>query len=266
MKRREGNLAVAEVSSQSSNRDISIHPAAVLAKNVSLGRGVQIHANVVIADGVVIEDGVRIFSGCYIGEDCMIGENTIIYQNCVIRERTQIGKRAVLEAGVVIGSDGFGYAKDTNGDRCKIPQIGYVVIGDDVRIGSNTTVDRATLGKTVIHNGAVIGSLVQVAHNVTIGERTVIQSHVGICGSNRIGSDVFVGHGVGMVGHLVVGAGAHLAPCAGITKEVPEGALVYGYPGCGYEEYRQRRNSFHSLPDLWKRVEALEKRIETDSK
>jgi UDP-3-O-[3-hydroxymyristoyl] glucosamine N-acyltransferase len=223
--------------------------------------GVRIHAHVVISRGVTIHDRVQILSGCYVGEDCIIGEDTILCQNVVIREKTQIGRRVVLESGVVVGSDGFGYAKEANGNRCKIPQIGFVVIEDNVHIGANTTVDRATLGTTVIRAGCVIGDLVQVAHNVTVGERTVIQSHVGICGSSRIGPDVFVGHAVGMVGHILVGDGSHLAACTGVTKDIPQRARVYGYPFCSFDEFQQRRQSLQSLPELMQRVARLEQKL-----
>ncbi|MFH1737556.1 MAG: UDP-3-O-(3-hydroxymyristoyl)glucosamine N-acyltransferase [bacterium] len=258
MEIREGSLAVAKVAS-SSDREVFVHPTAVLEDGVRLGNGVCIHAHAVIASGVCIHDNVRVLSGCYIGEDCVIGEDTVLQQNVVVREKTQLGKRVVLESGVVVGSDGFGYAKDSNGDRCKIPQIGFVIIEDDVRVGANTTIDRATLGKTVIHSGCTIGSLVQVAHNVTIGERSVVKSHVGICGSNRIGPDVFIGHAVGMVGHISVGPGAQLAPCTGVTKDIPQGSSVYGYPGCGFDEFQERRESFQSLPGLWQRLRQLER-------
>lgn len=260
MKIQQGSLAVVQAVPVADHKAF-VHPTAVLENGVRLGMGVRIHAHVVIGKGATIHDGVQILSGCFVGEDCVVGEDTILYQNVTIREKTQIGKRVILQSGAVVGSDGFGYAKEANGDRCKIPQIGFVVIEDDVRIGANTTIDRATLGKSVIRAGCVIGDLVQVAHNVTVGERTVIQSHVGICGSSRIGPDVFVGHAVGMVGHISVGTGAHLAPCTGVTKDIPEQSQVYGYPSSSFDEFQQRRQSLRSLPDLLKRVAQLEEQL-----
>jgi len=256
----QGSLAVARAVPVP-DQERFVHPTAVLEDGVRLGMGVRIHAHVVIAKGALIHDRVQILSGCYIGEDSVIGEDAVLHQNVVIREKTQVGKRVVLEPGVVVGSDGFGYAKEPNGDRCKIPQVGFVVIEDDVRIGANTAIDRATLGKTIIQAGCVIGDLVQVAHNVTIGERTVIQSHVGICGSCRIGPDVFIGHAVGMVGHISVGEGASLAPCAGVTKDIPQESKMYGYPSASFQEFQLRHESLQSLPDLVRRVSQLEQRL-----
>ncbi len=260
MEVQQGSLAVVRAVPVP-EEDLLIHPTAVIENGVRLGAGVRIDAHVVICKGVIIHDRVRIMSGCYIGEDCVLGEDTVLHQNVVVREKTQIGKRVVLQAGAVVGSDGFGYAKQPNGDRCKIPQIGFVVIEDDVHIGANTTIDRATLGKTVIHAGCVIGDLVQVAHNVSVGEKTVIQSHVGICGSSRIEGHVFVGHAVGMVGHISVGEGAYLAPCTGVTKDIPPDARVYGYPSASFEEFQLRRQSLSSLPELMERVARLEKQL-----
>ncbi len=261
MERHQGNLAVADLVANSA-QETFVHPSAVIEDGVRIGAGVRIHAYVVISRKAVIHENVEIFSGCFVGTECVIGEDSVLHQNVVIREKTQIGKRVVVESGAVIGSDGFGYAKEANGDRCKIPQIGFVVIEDDVRIGSNSTIDRATLGKTVIQKGSVIGELVQVAHNVTIGEQSVIESHVGICGSSRIGSGVFVGHAVGMVGHISVGAGARLAPSAGITKDIPQEAFIYGYPGVSYDEYQRRLEFSQAVPQLLHRVAQLEKKLE----
>jgi len=265
MERHQGNLAVAEIA-PIPGRNTCVHPTAVVGESVRIGIGVRIHPHVVIERNAVIHDGVEILSGCYVGAECVIGRDTVLKQSVVIREKTQIGARVTVEAGAVIGSDGFGYAKEANGDRCKIPQIGFVVIEDDVHIGANTTIDRATLGKTVVQQGSVIGELVQVAHNVIIGKQSVVQSHVGICGSSRIGSGAFVGHAVGMVGHIAIGAGARLSPCAGVTKDIPQEALIYGYPGVSYEEYRSRLESACTVPDLIKRITELEKKLEVRSK
>ena len=242
--------------------DISvIHPSCVIDPSVQLGEKVTIHANVVIERGAKIGSGAILYPGCYIGEDCAVGENTLLYQSVVLREKTKVGANVIIEAGVIIGSDGFGYAKEASGINCKVPQVGYVVIEDNVRIGANSTIDRATLGKTLIGKGVEIGSLVQVGHNVDIGENSFVGDNVGICGSCKIGADVQVGHGVGMVGHIQIGNGAQVKNGAGVSKDVPIDEIIMGSPAMTEGQYNYFQQFLSQLPDFVSRLNELEKRL-----
>ncbi|MGC9328334.1 MAG: UDP-3-O-(3-hydroxymyristoyl)glucosamine N-acyltransferase [Candidatus Hinthialibacter sp.] len=242
-----------------------IHPSAIIDPSVQLGEGVIIHANVVIERGVRIDGGTVIHVGCYIGEDCILGEDAVLMPSVTLREKTQVGARVKIGAGVVIGSDGFGYAKQENGVNFKVPQVGYVVIENDVCIGANTTIDRATLGQTIISQGAQIGNLVQVGHNVHVGAESEIGDNVGICGSCKIGSQVHIGQGVGMVGHIRIGNKAHVAGGSGISKDVPDGIKMKGIPAMDEDSYSQYSLYLQRLSELVARVKALEKRVCQDS-
>lgn len=241
-----------------------VHPTAILDPSVQLGEGVMIHANVVVERGVKIASRTILHTGCYIGEDCLIGEDSILQQFVTLREKTHVGSRVNIGAGVVIGSDGFGYAKEQNGINFKVPQVGYVIIEDEVKIGPNTTIDRATLGSTVIKKGARIGSLVQVGHNVNIGEMSVIGSSVGICGSCKIGNEVKIGDGVGMVGHIRIGDSAQVISGAGISKDVPDQASIMGAPAMEIEQYNYYQSFLTQLPELNSRLNALEKKLKEE--
>ncbi|MDX9754261.1 MAG: UDP-3-O-(3-hydroxymyristoyl)glucosamine N-acyltransferase [bacterium] len=255
-------MVPAERSSMIQEATQTIHPTSIIDPSAQIGDNVTIHANVVIEHGVKIGNGVTLHSNCYIGEDCVIGDHSTLFQAVILREKTQIGAHVVLEAGVVIGSDGFGYAKEANGINCKVPQVGYVVIEDGVKIGANSTIDRATLGKTVIGKGAVIGNLVQVGHNVDIGTNTHVGDSVGICGSCKIGSDVSIGQGVGMVGHISIGNSAHVKSGAGVSKDVAEHATIQGAPAVHEEQFNYFQNFLSHLPEFVNRLNTLEKTVE----
>jgi len=236
-----------------------VHPTAVLDPSVQLGENVSINANVVIERNVKIGSNTVIHSGCYIGEDCQIGAGTILYPFVTLREKSRLGNNVNVGSGVVIGSDGFGYAKEQNGINYKVPQVGYVKVEDDVTIGPNTTIDRATLGMTVIGKGAEIGSLVQVGHNVTIGDASTVGNGVGICGSCKIGNDVSVGHGVGLVGHIHVGDHSKVDSGSGVSKDVRNGTTIMGSPAMEEKQYSFYQSFILKLPELAKKIADLEK-------
>lgn len=262
---KQGVAATNLVSNNSLSEKLSgesiIHPSCVIDTTASLGINVIIHANVVIERGVKIGDGVEIHSGCYIADDCMIGNNTLLYPMVTLREKTRIGCYVVIESGVVIGSDGFGYAKEQNGINCKVPQVGYVVIDDEVHIGANTTIDRATLGETRIAKGSQIGSLVQIGHNVTIGEHSILGDSVGVCGSCRIGTHTNIGHGVGLVGHIKIGNHSVVSDGAGVSKDIRDGGHIIGVPGLPQEDYISFQETLALLPQMIKRLQELEDRL-----
>lgn len=237
-----------------------IHPSAIIGKNVSLGKNVAIGPYVVIADNVSIGDRVIIYSGCFIGQLTTIGSETLIYPNVSIRERISIGSRVIIHSGTVVGSDGFGFAT-IKGMHHKIPQIGTVVIEDEVEIGANVTIDRARFDKTFIGKGTKIDNLVQIAHNVVIGENSIIVAQAGISGSTVIGKGVTLAGQAGLVGHITVGDGAIVAAQAGVTKSVPPNTLVSGYPAKPHDVARRVNACLQNLPKLYESVNELKKKI-----
>jgi UDP-3-O-[3-hydroxymyristoyl] glucosamine N-acyltransferase len=232
-----------------------IHPEADLGSGISIGAYAVIGAEVTIGDNSIIGPGTVILAGSRVGDDCLLYPKVTIMDGCTV------GDRVILHSGVVIGSDGFGFAP--HGDRYhKIPQIGTVRIGDDVEIGANSCVDRAAFGATSIGNGTKIDNLVQVAHNVIIGSHTVIASQVGISGSTTIGNWVRMGGQAGLQGHIKVGDKASLGGQAGVTKDVPPGETVSGYPAKNHMQAMRQEGALRNLPDLIKKVKAQEKKIE----
>jgi len=228
-----------------------------------------VYPGVYIGRGARIDSGVVLHPGVFIGRDAVVGENSILYPHVSVYRRCLIGKRVILHAGVVVGSDGFGFANPGR-DNIKIPQIGIVQIDDDVEIGANTTIDRATLGRTWIQRGAKIDNLVQIAHNVVIGEKSVIVSQVGISGSTRLGKSVILGGQAGLVGHLEIGDYAMVGAQSGVHEDVPARSVVSGSPCQPHRNWLRTMSCLprvpemrHSLNDLRKRLEALEKQSAT---
>ncbi|MCM8780964.1 MAG: UDP-3-O-(3-hydroxymyristoyl)glucosamine N-acyltransferase, partial [Candidatus Omnitrophica bacterium] len=238
-----------------------IHPTAVIGKNVKLGKDVAVGPYTVIEDEASVGDNTIIYAGCYIGYATQIGANTIIYPQVSIRERVVIGNHVIIHSGTVIGADGFGYVT-LDGVHHKIPQIGTVVIEDDVEIGANVTVDRARFDKTLIGRGAKIDNLVQIAHNVIIGENSIIVAQVGISGSTVIGREVTLAGQAGLVGHINIGDGAVVAAQAGVTKSVPPHTTVSGYPAKPHQIAKRINACVQNLPRLYKKIENIEKRLE----
>ncbi|MGE5197304.1 MAG: UDP-3-O-(3-hydroxymyristoyl)glucosamine N-acyltransferase [Deltaproteobacteria bacterium] len=238
-----------------------IHPTAILGKNIAIGKNVAVAPYVVIEDDASIGDNTVIYPGCYIGHHTRIGKDTLIYPNVSIRERIIIGDRVIIHSGTVIGSDGFGFAT-LDGIHHKIPQTGVVVVEDDVEIGANVTVDRARFDKTIIGKGTKIDNLVQIAHNVVIGENSIIVSQAGISGSTVIGKGVTLAGQAGLVGHITIGDGAVVAAQAGVTKSVPPGILVSGYPAKPHNVAKRINACVQNLPKLYEAVAQLKKKIE----
>jgi UDP-3-O-[3-hydroxymyristoyl] glucosamine N-acyltransferase len=238
-----------------------IHASAVIATSATLGTGVAADAHVRIADGAVIGDGAILYAGVYVGRNARVGANTILFPNAVLREQCELGARCIVHANVSIGSDGFGFAP-LGGQWMKIPQVGRVVIGDDVEIGSNTAIDRATFGVTCIGNGVKIDNLVQIGHNVQIGEHTVIAGKVGIAGSAILGKHVRVGAYAGINGHIEIGDGATIGALAGVTRSIAPGQTVSGFPAIDHLVQRRVMVVQTQLPDLLRRVRQLERELQ----
>jgi UDP-3-O-[3-hydroxymyristoyl] glucosamine N-acyltransferase len=237
----------------------AIHATAIIDPAARLGSRVTIQPYAVIEAGVTIGDGTRIGAGSYIGHESTIGAQTIIYPNVSIRERTRIGSRVIIHSGAVIGADGFGFEK-VGDSYAKVPQIGIVQIDDDVEIGANTTIDRARFGRTWIQRGAKLDNLVQVAHNVLIGENTVIAAHVGIAGSVRIGRNVLIGGQVGITGHIEIGDNTIICAQTGVSKSI-SGGTWFLTPAVPLDQAKEQVARIHRLAKLYPRVEAIEKKL-----
>jgi len=233
------------------SKNAEIHKTAKIAENSNIGPFVYIGSNSTIGRNCIIYPGVVILN------DVSVGENCIIYPNVSIREQCIIGNNVILQNNVVIGGDGFGFAPHA-GKYEKIPQIGNVVIEDDVEIGANTTVDRATVGSTVIKKGAKLDNLVQVAHNCVVGEHTVIAAQAGISGSTTIGNSVTIGGQAGLVGHIKIGDGSAIAAQSGITKDVKPKEILFGTPAYPISERKKIEVSIKHLPNAIKRIKQLE--------
>jgi UDP-3-O-[3-hydroxymyristoyl] glucosamine N-acyltransferase len=242
-------------------RPLGISDKAALGRNVVIGADPSIHPYAVIDDDARIGDRVIIYPGVYVGRGSVVDDDSIIYPNASIREGVRIGKRVVIHSGASIGSDGFGFVTD-GGKHHKIPQVGGVVIEDDVEIGANSTIDRATLGDTLIKKGTKIDNLVQVAHNVTIGEHSLLAGQVGIAGSCTIGNYVILAGQVGVADHIIIGDRVIAAGGSGIIKDIPPGEVVGGYYAMPMKDWLKVQAVLPKLPELKRQVNALEKEIE----
>jgi UDP-3-O-[3-hydroxymyristoyl] glucosamine N-acyltransferase len=213
-----------------------------------------------VGEGCEIGDRAVLYPGVYLGESVQVGEESVLYPNVVIMDRCVVGKRVILHPGAVIGSDGFGFARD-GAKFVKIPQVGIVVIEDDVEIGANCAVDRAAMGKTWIKRGVKTDNLIQIGHNVTVGEDTIIVAQVGIAGSTEIGNRVALGGQVGVVGHIKVGDGAMIGAQAGVGQDVAPGQILSGSPAFPHREWLRAQAAFQKLPEMKKALGELEKRM-----
>lgn len=239
---------------------LGIDQSAQVDSSSKIGENVSIGANVYIGENVRIGTQTQIFPNCVILDDAEIGENCILYPSVTIRENCKIGNRVILQNGAVIGSDGFGYAPH-EGRYHKIPQIGRVIIEDDVEIGANTVIDRATMGETIIKAGVKLDNLIQIAHNVLIDENTVIAAQTGISGSTTIGKNTVIAGQVGTVGHISIGDRVQIGAQSGVSKNIPSGQIYFGYPARPIMKTKRIEAILNNLPDLIKKIKVLEKKI-----
>ena len=242
-------------------RPKGIHPTAVIGEKVKIGRNVAIQAYVVIEDNVGIKDNSILYAGAYVGHHSKIGRDCIVYPYVIIRERVTIGDRVIIHGGTVIGSDGFGFST-VRGVHQRIPQIGNVIIEDDVEIGANVTIDRARFDKTIIKKGTKIDNLVQIAHNVIVGEHSIIVAQSGISGSTTIGNNVTLAGQAGVIGHVSVGDNVVIAAKSGVTKSIPPNACVSGFPAKPHTVAKRINACVQNLPDLYKKIKALEEEVQ----
>ena len=240
-----------------------IQEPSYISKTAKLGENVFVGAFTFIGENVEIGNNVKIHPQVYIGNDVKIGDNSVIHPGVKIYHQCVAGKNVTIHAGSVIGSDGFGFAPQQDGTYKKIPQIGTVVIGDGVEIGSNCSIDRATIGSTVIHPGAKLDNLIQIAHNVEIGSFTVIAAQAGVSGSTKIGKNAMIGGQAGIVGHLSIADGARINAQSGVTKSIKEANFaVSGSPAHEYGAMLRAQAVQRNLPEMEKRIAELEKIVQ----
>lgn len=240
-----------------------IHPTAVIANSATLGANVRVGAHVVIGERASVGGNSMISHNVVLGDDVKVGENTLLYPNVAVYNSCRIGSRVIIHSGTAIGSDGFGFAPKPDGTYEKIPQFGIVVIEDDVEIGANCTVDRATLGETRIKRGVKLDNLIQVAHNVVIGENTVSAAQAGISGSTKIGKNCMLGGQVGLTGHLEIADGTKIGAQSGVHRSIEKpNTTIFGSPAYPQREAFRIQGSITQLPDLRDTVRELQKRVE----
>ncbi len=238
-----------------------IDKTASIDKSVVLGSEVAIGKNVVISSGCKIGNKVKIYHNTVLLENSEVGDDSIIFQNVSIREKSKLGKRVIVHPGAVIGSDGFGYKQDENGVYQKIPQIGNVIIEDDVEIGANVAIDRAAIGSTIIKKGVKIDNLVQIAHNVIVDENTVMSAQVGISGSTKIGKQCILAGQVGVVGHIEITDNTILTAQSGVSKSIKKPGYYFGYPAKELKTAKLIEAHTRNLPEYSKRISALEEEV-----
>lgn len=247
------------------NSSISINDGiattAIIGDDAKLGENVQIDDFVIIKKGVKIGDNTKIYGQVFVGDNVTIGKDCILYPGVKIYHGCIIGDRSTIHANTVIGSDGFGFAKDNEGKYTKIPQSGNVVIESDVEIGSNTVIDRASFGSTTIKSGTKLDNLIQIAHNVSVGSNTAVAAQVGIAGSTKIGSNCLIGGQVGIVGHIEIADGAMIQAQSGVASSIKEpNSKWYGYPAIDYQAYLKSFAVFKKLPELFQQINTLNKK------
>ncbi len=245
---------------ESSNGQVS--ESSVVHREATLGKSVSIGACSIVEEGAKIGEGSIVYPQVYIGKNVKIGSGCILYPGVKIYHSCEIGDRCILHSNVVVGGDGFGFAPQPDGSYRKIPQVGNVIIEDDVEIGANTTIDRATMGATIIRRGVKLDNLIMIAHNAEIGADTVIAAQAGIAGSTKIGERCRIGGQAGFVGHIKVADETQVQAQSGIAAHIKEpGQAFYGSPALAYKDYLKSYAVFKKLPDLYKKINDLEKKL-----
>ena len=238
---------------------IGVEQPSFISESAKYGENLYIGAFSYIADNVVIGNNVKIFPNSYIGDNVTLGDNTIIFSGAKIYSETMIGKNCVINSGAIIGADGFGFAPNENGGYNKVPQIGNVILEDFVDVGAGTTIDRATLGSTIVREGVKLDNQIQIAHNVEIGKNTVIAAQTGIAGSTHIGEHCQIGGQVGIAGHITIGNNVKIQAQSGIARHVKDNEILQGSPALAISDYNKSYVHFKNLPKIVKNINDLEK-------
>lgn len=236
-----------------------------ISDSTKVGENIYVGAFSYVGNNVKLGDNVKIFPNSYIGDNVVVGDNTIVFSGGKIYSECVIGNNCVINSGAIIGADGFGFAPDEKGEYSKVPQIGNVILEDNVDIGAGTTIDRATLGSTIIRKGVKLDNQIQIAHNVEIGKNTVIAAQTGIAGSTKIGENCQIGGQVGIVGHITIGNNVKIQAQSGISRNIKDNEVLQGSPALGYSDYNKSYVYFKNLPKIVKNINDLEKKVNGDS-
>jgi UDP-3-O-[3-hydroxymyristoyl] glucosamine N-acyltransferase len=252
---------ILEFYDQSKDIKSGIEQPSFIADNVIYGKNLYLGAFSYLCSNVILGENVKIYPNCYIGENVTIGNNVTIFAGAKIHSESEIGNNCNIYSGVVIGADGFGFAPNADGTYTKIPQIGNVIIEDNVDIGACTTIDRATMGSTIIRKGVKLDNQIQVAHNVEIGENTVIAAQTGIAGTSKIGKNCMIGGQVGIVGHLTIGDNVKIQAQSGIARNIKDNEVIQGTPAFNYNDFSKSYVNFKNLPKIVAELDDLKKII-----
>jgi UDP-3-O-[3-hydroxymyristoyl] glucosamine N-acyltransferase len=252
---------ILEFYSQAKNNKTGIEMPSFIAASSKYGDNFYLGSFAYISENVLIGNNVKIYPNCFIGENVVIGDNSVIFAGAKIHSETVIGKNCNIYSGAIIGADGFGFAPNTDGTYSKIPQIGNVIIGNNVDIGAVTTIDRATMGSTIIKDGVKLDNQIQIAHNVEIGENTVIAAQTGVAGTTKIGKNCMIGGQVGIAGHLTIGNNVRIQAQSGVGKNIKDGEILQGSPSFGYSDFNKSYVHFKNLPKIVSQIEEIKKII-----
>lgn len=251
---------------QAKNTKTGIENPVFIAESAIYGEGIYVGAFSYIGDNVNIGDNVKIYPNTYIGDNVTLDDNVIIHSGAKVYSETVVGKNCVIQSGAIVGADGFGFAPNKNGIFNKIPQTGNVILEDDVDVGAGTTIDRATMGSTILRKGVKLDNQIQIAHNVEIGEHTVIAAQTGVAGSTKIGKRCMIGGQVGIVGHITIGDNVRIQAQSGIGRNVKDDEILQGSPALNYGDYNKSYVHFKNLPKIVNNINELEKKITSDDK
>jgi len=248
---------------QARPRKKGIHPTAVIEASAKVGADVYIGPHAYVGDNCQIGDGCSLYPNVYIGDNTKVGSNSILYPGVTVYHECILGEGCIIHAGTVIGSDGFGFAPQSENEYMKIPQLGNVILEDNVEIGANVTIDRATMGSTIIRKGVKLDNLIQIGHNVEVGENTVMAAQTGIAGSTKIGKNCMFGGQIGIAGHIKVANGTKIGAQAGILSEIKEeNTAIIGSPAIEIRQFMKSSVLFRRLPDMKTKLDSLEKDVE----
>ncbi len=253
-----------EYYNQVKNQKTGIENPAFISDSAEYGNNLYLGAFAYLGENVKIGDNVKIHPHVYIGDNVSIGDNTILFPGAKVYSETVVGKYCIINSDVVIGADGFGFTPNEAGEYHKVPQIGNVILEDNVDIGPGTTIDRATMGSTIIKKGVKLDNQIQIAHNVSIGENTVIAAQSGVAGSTKIGKNCIIGGQVGIAGHIVIGDNVKIQAQSGISRNVKDNETLQGSPALGYVDFKKSYVYFKNLPKIAERISSLEKKIDNE--
>jgi len=258
----ESFAALLRLYDQSKPRKSGVSKMASISETASLGKELYVGDFTVVAENTTLGDGVQVYPQVYVGDNVKIGEGTILHPGVKVYEGCEIGANCVIHAGAVIGGDGFGFAPNQENNYEKVPQVGKVIIEDHVEVGANTTVDRATIGATILRKGVKLDNLIMIGHNVEIDENTVIAAQSGISGSTKVGKNCMFGGQVGLIGHITIASGVKIAAQSGISKDVKEeGMVIQGSPAFEFGPYQRSYLLFRNLPKIREQINELERKV-----